>query len=96
LHTHTAFIHFKNAFNIVHRNQTFGILKDHITYQLIKAVHNSYNVNLIAITVGTEYSECGVINKCVHQNCSFSPLLLMIYLSDLLASEDLLLTAACP
>jgi hypothetical protein len=85
LQTHTAFIDSKKAFDRVGRNLLLGILKkDHVPYQLMKAIYNICKVNLIAVLVQTEDSEWGEINQGVCQGCSLSSLLFIIYVNEIM------------
>jgi hypothetical protein len=83
--THLAFVDIRKASDTVDRIKLMNILKnDSVSNQLITAIFNFYTYNYIAIGSEDKQRERRLINKGVHQGCSLSPLVFIMYINSLL------------
>jgi hypothetical protein len=80
-----AFIDYNEAFDKVNRNKLIEILiEDNIPNQLITAIYEIYEHNLIAVRLQAETSEWKIINCGVRQGCRLLPLLFIIYMNKII------------
>jgi hypothetical protein len=86
LETHSAFIDYKKAFDMVNRRKLIQMLKENNTpLQVIRTIHNIYSENQILVRTGQQLSAWKPINSGFRQGCSLSPLLYIIYMNKIIA-----------
>ena len=85
LETHMAFLDLEKAFDRVNRNQLWQILNRRgIPYHLIEVIKSLYKNTSVQIDTGRKILDKIYINQGVRQGCNLSPLLINIYIDDLL------------